>query len=417
MEAVNKQFETIFSKEKLQSYNNIFVECQQTNSTTQADYSKLQKFRNILEIEEYILPAMKLQEIATIDYHSFLTLMAQNLIYPPAKSKLRTELIPIGINSFHLIPDEVILHIFGYLNYETLVTTSKTCKLWYKLSADPFLWKALCKKYNLGYAQLIQYQLYLKSINMDTNTNISDSNIITNWKNGFLYYYVAPNNFMDKLNVLSKFLICAAENKAKISPHLLITFQSTLFKFQKVNAIEVDQIEPFYKQQMSLYCESISNELLSLHSKELLETFIQKWKNFKQVSGCWEVIVNSIIVNPDERRNIARQSFLQVITQCVELLRKESTVIYNNSTLGEYTLLLKQVKKILIHYGIPFIENVTEEKTVDEDENERNEIIKTSLPQIFQFVSSDGCVFTIKSKIIMQYMHNIANAVFKAKSS
>jgi len=393
------------------------VKCQ-TNSVDQADYGKLQTFRIVPEIEEYILPAMRSQKIATIDYYSFLTLMVQNPIYPPpAKSKLRTELIPAGINSFHLLPAEVLIHIFGFLNYESLGTTAKICKLWYKLSGDPFLWKALCKKYNLGYAQLIQYQLYLKSIDMDTNSNISDSNNITNWKNGFLYYYVATNHFMDKLNVLSKFLICAAENKAKISPHLLITFQSTLFKFVKVHAIEVDQIEPFYKQQMDLYCESISNELLSLHNKELLETFIQKWKNFKQVSGCWEVIVNSIIVNLDERRNIARQSFLQVITQCVELLRKESTIIYNNSVLGEYSVLLKQVKKILLYYGTKFIENVTEERTVDEDEKERNEIIKTSLPNIFQFVSSDGCVFTMKSEIIMQYMHNIANAIFKAKSS
>ncbi|KAK6093267.1 hypothetical protein MT418_006595 [Batrachochytrium dendrobatidis] len=43
-----------------------------------------------------------------------------------------------------LIPNEVLLHIFEYLPYNTLFRVSSVCKVWQAVSSDQQLWKQLC---------------------------------------------------------------------------------------------------------------------------------------------------------------------------------------------------------------------------------------------------------------------------------
>lgn len=47
---------------------------------------------------------------------------------------------------FQLIPNEIALTIFGYLDMRDLLSISQTCKHWNSISEDDFLWKPLYKK-------------------------------------------------------------------------------------------------------------------------------------------------------------------------------------------------------------------------------------------------------------------------------
>ena len=44
---------------------------------------------------------------------------------------------------FDELPEEVLLHLYGYLRAESLARASAVCKRWRILTADPYLWRHL----------------------------------------------------------------------------------------------------------------------------------------------------------------------------------------------------------------------------------------------------------------------------------
>lgn len=53
--------------------------------------------------------------------------------------------IPDDFDAYHhgIFPNDILMHIFTYLNFSDIVTTCLTCKQWYDISSDDLLWKPI----------------------------------------------------------------------------------------------------------------------------------------------------------------------------------------------------------------------------------------------------------------------------------